>query len=583
MVWARTWRRYIDSVSSRMAFIVVCSVFPAVVFCAVLLWGRINQPDGATTLRLLEISSFIQIRLERASERVITVLETLSALGEDAGSLQKDKVIVERLTGNHFCFIGHVTKDRHVVEYAGGSSSDADASFQCSKVAHSVSASASTEFMSAVTENRIPYLAVYVPDPKGKNGVTAGGMVAVLPLQAILLPFLSPESATASEGQIRKQAEDSRVWLLPDKDISVPLCLECGWHVPEAIHRRISLGWKPSQKQGVSSAFEADGFGWQIIYVPNVGDLLIARPLISKKISAGFFVGLWILAVFTIMTGALAGVVIAAQWLVLQPLRRLRAATRIWAKTGSFSISRKGMPLEFRQFSWAFQLATTRLVRQDFELQKSLLRQAALLNEAHHRVKNNLQIITSLLNLQSNRILDPEAHREVVLARDRVQALSTLHRHLRSDEQIETFHVRMFIVELVTQLIDEGAKGRIAFHADIVDLELSFDQAVPLALTLAEIVANSVKQGFFDGRKGWIRVSFSSWRKRALLVIEDNGLVAMSGDGANGRGLQTNLLLGLARQMGAAFKCDPGSEGGLRYVFEGIAVWSPVSVEFCSE
>jgi two-component sensor histidine kinase len=164
-----------------------------------------------------------------------------------------------------------------------------------------------------------------------------------------------------------------------------------------------------------------------------------------------------------------------------------------------------------------------------------------------------------------------------------VQALSTLHRHLRSDEQIETFHVRMFIVELVTQLIDEGAKGRIAFHADIVDLELSFDQAVPLALTLAEIVANSVKQGFSDGRKGWIRVSFSSWRKRALLVIEDNGLVAMSGDGANGRGLQTNLLLGLARQMGAAFKCGPGSEGGLRYVFEGIAVWSPVSVEFCSE
>ena len=128
--------------------------------------------------------------------------------------------------------------------------------------------------------------------------------------------------------------------------------------------------------------------------------------------------------------------------------------------------------------------------------------------EVHHRVKNNLQVIASLLNLQASRIRVPEARAEFQAARDRVRALATLHRHLYADGELHTINMRSFLAELCGQLFQamgELEGTRIQMLIDAPELRMSSDQAVPLALIVTEAVTNSVRYAFPAGDPAHLR------------------------------------------------------------------------------
>ena len=275
-----------------------------------------------------------------------------------------------------------------------------------------------------------------------------------------------------------------------------------------------------------------------------------------------------------LLVAGVAAVVIGADVAFGQPLRRLSSAVRRWQGGGSFDPGDlSGAPDEVLQLAASFQESTDSLRLKEVELSTAHEKQNLLVMEVHHRVKNNLQVIASLLNLQGSRIRVPEAQAEFQAARDRVRALATLHRHLYADGELHTINMRSFLEELCGQLFQalgetpgETGNERIQLVIEAPELRMSSDQAVPLALIVTEAVTNSVRYAFPGGRKGRIEVRLTEHDGVLDLDIRDDGVGIEAGrppePGArDGIGLQ--LIRGFSRQLGAKLSVEGGQ--GTRY------------------
>ena len=149
-----------------------------------------------------------------------------------------------------------------------------------------------------------------------------------------------------------------------------------------------------------------------------------------------------------------------------------------------------------------------------------------LLKEIHHRVKNNLQIVMSLLNSQSAYINNDAALTAIHDSQHRVHAMSLIHQKLYNSENLSTINMRVYIRELVLYLKDSFDAGkRIRFDLNIEPLELDVSQAVPLGLILNEAITNSIKYAFPGNMEGVITISLSNTNlDNYLLTISDNGI-----------------------------------------------------------
>ena len=266
-----------------------------------------------------------------------------------------------------------------------------------------------------------------------------------------------------------------------------------------------------------------------------------------------------------------AGVVL----IVSRPLARLDQHVVRWRATGSFDgaafrIGNSAPAREIRRLALSFRRATMTLRKQQARLAAAVDQQELLMQEIHHRVKNNLQIVASLLNLQASRIRQPAARAEFQSARDRVRALATLHRHLYAHGEVHTINMREFLIELCGQLFQamgEKAGERLQLEIEAPELKMSSDQAVPLALIVTEAVSNAVKYAFPGGRRGAISVHLTADLDHAELEIRDDGVGIPAGrvetEAGTRDGIGIQLIRGFARQLGATL--EVGEADGTRY------------------
>ncbi len=267
----------------------------------------------------------------------------------------------------------------------------------------------------------------------------------------------------------------------------------------------------------------------------------------------------------------LTAIVLGADVAFGNPLRRLSTAVRRWQAGNPFDPGNlTGAPDEVLELAQSFREATGVLRQKEAELVRSQEKQNLLVLEIHHRVKNNLQVIASLLNLQASRIRVPEARAEFQAARDRVRALATLHRHLYADGELHTINMRSFLTELCGQLFSamgEKEGDRITLSIEAPELRMSSDQAVPLALIVTEAVTNSVKYAFPRGRSGRVSVSLTGVEGCLDLVISDDGVGIPAGksetESGTRDGIGLQLIRGFARQLGASLDVEQGP--GTRY------------------
>ncbi|MGY6410209.1 MAG: sensor histidine kinase [Alkalilacustris sp.] len=173
-------------------------------------------------------------------------------------------------------------------------------------------------------------------------------------------------------------------------------------------------------------------------------------------------------------------------------------------------------PAELREVSATFNKLARILARDEAELEASLAEKTVLLKEVHHRVKNNLQLIASILNLQMRQVRDPAARRVLRSVQDRVLGLATIHRSLYQSERLAAVRADRLVDEIVRQLLSIGVApgSAIAVRTDLAPMTLSPDRLVPLSLLLTEAVTNALK---YTGRpeagphkRPWLQVTLSA-------------------------------------------------------------------------
>jgi len=182
----------------------------------------------------------------------------------------------------------------------------------------------------------------------------------------------------------------------------------------------------------------------------------------------------------------------------------------------------------------------------------NLEREQLLLTEAHHRIKNHLQIISSLLNLQSNALEDASARQALCSSQTRVRAIASLHEHLYQLSQGKEIGLQEFTNELVVRLRDcyDIPVERVAVTMHLQQCEMRDEWRVPLALILNEAVSNAFKHAFADGRSGAIDIKLTVMDLEAHLTIRDNGMgLPANLVGSSGPGLGLKVVGVFAEQM----------------------------------
>ena len=197
------------------------------------------------------------------------------------------------------------------------------------------------------------------------------------------------------------------------------------------------------------------------------------------------------------------------------------------------------------------------------KLNRLLSEKQWLLKEVHHRVKNNLHTIISLLNLQAEFLKD-DALLAIENSQHRIHAMSLIHSKLYAAEDVQNIDMREYIKELVAYLKDAfGDAENISYSTEIDALLLDVGQAMPLGLIINEAVTNSIKYAFPGGRKGTISIQLSKIGKLVSLIISDNGIGMVSPTrDSNLSSLGLKLIEGLSADINAelAIENDNGTK-----------------------
>ena len=193
-----------------------------------------------------------------------------------------------------------------------------------------------------------------------------------------------------------------------------------------------------------------------------------------------------------------------------------------------------------------------------------LQQRETLLREIHHRVKNNMQVMSSLLSLQSRLASHPETRRMLEENQNRIQSMALLHEILYQSQDLALVDFSKYLLRMVDYLFRSYgvSSQQILLYTELDPIKLELDDALPTGLLISEVVSNSLKHGFPAGRPGEVRIRMRRQSAATIsLTLSDTGVgLPPNVDWANSRSLGLRLVRALAEQLHASL--DISSEGG---------------------
>ncbi|WP_332656333.1 sensor histidine kinase PhyK [Brevundimonas sp.] len=385
-------------------------------------------------------------------------------------------------------------------------------------------------------------------------GAFDGVMVAVIPLSALqpdiadrALPEGSQAALTDGEGHILTATDPEAFALSRGRTVT-------GW--VDRARRDASAIFEADDAQGRRRVYAGAALAGRDVYAllsaPAPGLLSWAR---LNPVGA-FMVPLlaWLIAFLSVMWVSER---IVVRWLVY--LERVAA---IYAR-GRFSVrpvQAMNAPSEIRVLARTLDELADTITTRDAALNASIEEKDALMREIHHRVKNNLQIISSLLSMQQRALTDPQAKAAVGDTRQRISALALIYRTLYQSADLRYADARIFLTELVGQLIaSEAGRGPVVTSSvDADSLVVDPDKLAPLALWLVEAVTNAQKHAF-AGRGGALKVRFRVAGETSVLEVEDDGPGVTETFRA---GVGRTLMGAFAKQLRGEVELVPAPSGG---------------------
>ncbi|WP_374515665.1 sensor histidine kinase [Brevundimonas sp.] len=367
-------------------------------------------------------------------------------------------------------------------------------------------------------------------------GAFDGAMLALIPLSALqpdvadpALPEDSEAALTDAAGALLIATDRDAFALSGDQDLT---------------------GWVERARDSGSAVFEADTASGRRVFA---GAALAGRDVYAllSAPSPGLLswarlnpVGLLLLPLAAWLA-AFAMVMLVSERIIIRWLDYLERVAAIYAR-GRFTVrpvQAVNAPAEIRVLAKTLDDLAETITTRDAALLASLAEKDALMREIHHRVKNNLQIISSLLSMQQRALKDAPARAAVGDTRQRIAALALIYRTLYQSDDLRYADARVFLTELVGQLIaNESGRGHLVTSSVEADsLVVDPDKLAPLALWLVEAVTNAQKHAF-AGRGGDLRVRFRVNGDTSVLEVEDNG-----------PGVEDTVRAGVGRTLMGAF------------------------------
>jgi len=206
--------------------------------------------------------------------------------------------------------------------------------------------------------------------------------------------------------------------------------------------------------------------------------------------------------------------------------------------------------------------ANQTIALQKTELESSLNEKEVLLKEVHHRVKNNLQVISGLLSKQARKSDDEEVKKMIREGRDRVYSMALVHQNLYQAENLSAINIKNYLEELTRNIAASQANENIEVELKVDDSKLDIDVAIPVGLILNELISNAFKYAFPNQIGGKINIDFYKKAESFFLRVSDNGIGLPEGfDFTQSKSLGLNLVKGLVRQLDGVFVFDNKQKG----------------------
>lgn len=228
--------------------------------------------------------------------------------------------------------------------------------------------------------------------------------------------------------------------------------------------------------------------------------------------------------------------------------------------------------VEGRRFFTAILRDVTERKAAEAVIRASLAEKEVLLKEIHHRVKNNLQVVSSLLGLQARAIPDSLTRKMFQESQNRVHSMALIHERLYQAENLSEIDFPAYLNELASHLFRSYgvSESRVQLKSNIEQVRLTIDAAVPCGLIINELISNSLKYAFPDGRNGEIRIDLrNAGDGMVKLAVADNGVGLPDGVSLwSSKSLGLRLVRTLSEQLGATVEMRSSQGAEIEVTFQ---------------
>lgn len=196
-----------------------------------------------------------------------------------------------------------------------------------------------------------------------------------------------------------------------------------------------------------------------------------------------------------------------------------------------------------------------------------------LIKEIHHRVKNNLQVVSSLLNISERKIKDEEIKQPFRDSANRINTMGLIHSYLYQNEDYSNLDLKKYVGQLSRMIIESfrSKYPEVELHLDVGSVKLDMDRAIEIGLIINELVTNSLKHGVYDNRKPVIKVMINRSGERLTLVVSDNGQIEVAREINVDASFGMRMITAMARKLNGTMNIRQENGFEVEVVFEEVS------------